>query len=70
MAVINSLVGPSPDAVDTPASADIAPTAGDDGVPDGTEWAVAILVLGALAFLILFKYAGFQTVIAAKVSVG
>ena len=39
-------------------------------VPDGTEWAVAVLVLGALGVIILFRMAGFQAVIAASAKVG
>lgn len=39
-------------------------------VPDGTEWIIALLVLGALGVIVLFRMAGFQGVIAAKASVG
>lgn len=48
-------------------------TGGNGGQPvprngaDGTEWAVATLVVAALGVLILFRMAGFQAVIAASV---
>jgi hypothetical protein len=37
-----------------------------DVVTDGTEWIVAVLVLGSLVFLISLRAGGFQSVIAAR----
>jgi hypothetical protein len=39
-------------------------------IPDGTEWTVALVVLGALGFLALLEIGGFKTVLAASVSTG
>ena len=39
-------------------------------IPDGTEWTVALIVLGALGFLTLLEIGGFKTVLAASVSTG
>lgn len=37
-------------------------------VPDGTEWTVALVVIGALGFLALLEVGGFKTVLAASIS--
>jgi hypothetical protein len=47
----------------------LAPTSGrvaSNVVTDGTEWAVALLVLGALAFLIMLEVGGFRPLIAVR----
>lgn len=44
------------------------PTIARNVIPDGTEWTVALIVLGALGFLVLLEVGGFKTVLAASIS--
>lgn len=50
--------------------ATMEPVRGLDLEADGTERFVALFMLGALGVLVLFRFAGFQAVIAGKVGVG
>lgn len=66
---VNVLVGP-PQAVMT-GEDDASPNGGGfgglfrraDAVSDGSEWLVAVLVLGSLAFLIALRAGGIRTII-------
>lgn len=64
MAVSNSLIGAR---VYSAGDRVTTPQPGPRVAPDGTEWAVATLVVAALGVLVLFRLAGFQAVIAASV---
>lgn len=69
MAAINSLTGEGVGSVESePIEQYIRRSGNDtgDAVPDGTEWIVAIIVLGALFLLVGLRGLGFQAMIAAK----
>lgn len=70
MAAVNGLVGGGMAYVDSAPDTDATEVLAPLATPEGVEWAVALLVLGALAFIILFRMAGFTAVIAASAKVG
>ncbi len=67
MAAVNSLTGEEVGSVYVPIDQAIQQQGSqDNSVPDGTEYIVAIIVLGALFFLVGLRGLGFQAMVAAK----
>lgn len=67
MTLSNPLIGSRSVAVDRGPVGEVARPTTVAASSDGTEWAVALVVLAALGVLVLFRIAGFQAVIAASV---
>ncbi len=67
MAAVNSLTGEEVGSVYVPIDQAIQQQSQqDNSVPDGTEYIVAIIVLGALFFLVGLRGLGVQAMVAAK----
>lgn len=76
MAGVNMLIGPADLDASAPVDDTVVITNDNqvfqvaEGVRDGSEYAVAAWIAGALVFLILLRAGGFQTVIAASITTG
>lgn len=69
---VNGLIGPPSSRGANPAATESRVTPGPAnpvtlGGESGVEWVVAMLALGALVVLILFRLAGFQAALAVRV---